>query len=78
MRNDPRKQIGMMKTFIKRLLCGHLNWTDDLLFRPTTGEYRKTGYKDWRTDESYWECTECGKVKRFRYRHVPINYDLTK
>jgi hypothetical protein len=32
------------------------------------------GYKDWRTNEGYWECIRCGKVKDFGFTGIPRNY----
>jgi len=62
--------LKMIKRFFKRLMCFH-SWTDENYYVPTL-YFNNVGFKDWRTDTSIWGCSQCGKVKTFRYSFIPI------
>lgn len=67
----------MLLRFLKQLFCLHPVWSDKPQWERkefTRAEFRG-GYKDWRTDESWWRCKKCGKVKIFKYRFVPLNWE---
>jgi hypothetical protein len=60
----------------KKLFCSH-HWVDQIPFL-SIGDNRdwiKVGLKDWRDNSAYFGCVKCGKVKRFRFDHIPINYE---
>jgi len=65
-----------MKTFFRRLLCVHY-WINDGYVPNILDNYR-VGFKDWRFNVSTWGCKKCGKIKRFKYDFVPLNFEETE
>lgn len=64
-----------MKSFFKKLLCLHLNWTNEATYFWQFDYFKsKAGYEDWRTGEKWFTCKSCFKDKNFGYRNLPINY----
>ena len=61
-----------VRRFFRRLFCLHLNWVEPMTGISRPG--RLVPPPDWRTDTRYWECTNCGKLKNFGFRGLPINF----
>lgn len=65
--------MKFIKRIIKQLLCPHFNtWTNNPIEDPIRDRMSKAGYMDYRTDERYWVCRNCGKTKNFGYRGIPL------
>lgn len=71
-----------MRNWIKKLLCPHLVWTNNLLDRridqATPFILRKVGHQNYRTNENYWLCLKCLTLKNFKWNNtgpnIPINF----
>jgi len=66
-----------MKTFFRRLLCMHY-WINDYYYMPDIFFIRGVGLKNWQLNTSTWGCKKCGKVKKFKYDFIPLNFEETK